>query len=214
MPGRTSSTSKPRSPTATGYVAFVSGSPDSPRLEIAPLDVGPTMRDGRVGPAARRSSPARRSRRRSPTASDCRPTAPSRRRRQPVRLPDARAAVLRDAPPRPEVARRSATRCTTSWSHLIAAAGGRTLALFTSWGALDHAAAAVRDRIVPYRSSPSATCPSRRSSRAFAEPRRDLPVRHDRAVPGRRRPRLDAVARRDRQAPVPPTRRSAAVGAA
>jgi ATP-dependent DNA helicase DinG len=31
--------------------------------------------------------------------------------------------------------------------HLIGAAGGRTLALFTSWAALDHAAAAVRDRL-------------------------------------------------------------------
>ena len=29
-----------------GYVAFVSGSPDSPRLEVAPLDVGPAMNDG------------------------------------------------------------------------------------------------------------------------------------------------------------------------
>ena len=29
-----------------GYVAFVSGSRDSPRLEIAPLDVGPTMAEG------------------------------------------------------------------------------------------------------------------------------------------------------------------------
>ena len=29
-----------------GYVAFVSGSPDSPRLELAPLDVGPAMAEG------------------------------------------------------------------------------------------------------------------------------------------------------------------------
>ena len=29
-----------------GYVAFVSGSRDSPRLEMAPLDVGPTMDEG------------------------------------------------------------------------------------------------------------------------------------------------------------------------
>ena len=29
-----------------GYVAFVSGSRDAPRLEIAPLDVGPAMTEG------------------------------------------------------------------------------------------------------------------------------------------------------------------------
>ncbi|HEU4841984.1 MAG TPA: ATP-dependent DNA helicase, partial [Ilumatobacteraceae bacterium] len=29
-----------------GYVDYVSGSPEQPRLEIAPLDVGPTLRDG------------------------------------------------------------------------------------------------------------------------------------------------------------------------
>ena len=63
------------------------------------------------------------------------------------------------------------------------------------------------------RSSPSAICPSRRWSRAFAGRRRDVPVRDRRAVPGRRRPRVDALARRDRPDPVPPARRSAAVGA-
>ena len=29
-----------------GYVDFVSGLPESPRLEIAPLDVGPALREG------------------------------------------------------------------------------------------------------------------------------------------------------------------------
>ena len=29
-----------------GYVAFVSGSRDAPRLEVAPLDVGPAMAEG------------------------------------------------------------------------------------------------------------------------------------------------------------------------
>ena len=47
---------------------------------------------------------------------------------------------------------------------LITAAGGRTLALFTSWRAMDEAAAAVRGDRAVHRSSPSATCPSRRWS--------------------------------------------------
>ena len=46
--------------------------------------------------------------------------------------------------------------------------GGRTLALFTSWKAMDAAAAAVKDRW-PCRCSPSATFRRRRSVKAFSD---------------------------------------------
>ena len=67
-----------------GYVAFVSGSPDSPRLELAPLDVGPTMARGRVveahGDPHQRHHPdiARRHGSASPPTGSTRPTSGAR----------------------------------------------------------------------------------------------------------------------------------------
>ena len=90
--------------------------PSSRGSEIAPLDVGPALRERRVGAAHggphQRDHPGAR----SPNAVGLSPVEHRRRRRrQPVRLPAPGAAVLRDAPARP--ARRSATGrpCTTSW---------------------------------------------------------------------------------------------------
>jgi ATP-dependent DNA helicase DinG len=129
-----------------GYVDFVSGSPDLPRLEIAPLDVGPTMRDGVWG---------------SRTAILTSATIPISLRERvglpadgtdvadvgspfdyphqallycAMHLPDPRHDTYRAAVHDELVA-------------LIGAAGGRTLALFTSWKAMDLAAAAVRERV-------------------------------------------------------------------
>ena len=132
--------------TRTGYVAFVSGSPEYPRLEIAPLDVGPVLASGvwdrrtavltsatipsslgsRVGLPAGRSDTLDVG---SPFDFEhhgllyCA-----------LSLPDPRAPG-RDLAAHQEIAA------------LIQAAGGRTLALFTSWKAMDAAAAAVRMQI-------------------------------------------------------------------
>ena len=94
------------------------------------------------------------------------------RRREPVRLRVTGVALLRDAPPTAEVAAITATRSPTNWSHLIGAAGGRTLALFTSWAALDHAVAAVRDRVdVPILTQRDLPKPALVNAFAASEPK-------------------------------------------
>jgi len=127
-----------------GTVPFVSGSRDNPRLEIAPLDVGPILQAGVW---------------QQHTAILTSATIPSSLSRR-VGLPEANTteadvgspfdyssqAILYCAmhlpPPkspkfRPAVADELIA--------LIEAAGGRTLALFTSWAAMDDAVEAVRD---------------------------------------------------------------------
>ena len=131
----------------TAYVDFVSGSPEQPRFELAPLDVGPTLRDGvwaatDGGPdqchdpvvAGGAVGLARRRHRRA-------------RRRQPLRLRPPGAALLR--PPHARSPRSAGYREAVhdELAALITAAGGRTLALFTSWKAMDPAAAAVRGAV-------------------------------------------------------------------
>ncbi len=129
-----------------GYVAFVSGSREMPRLEIAPLDVGPTLKKG-VWDAH--------------TAVLTSATIPASlidRVGLPADAVDvidvgspfdyANNAILYCAlhmpdPRSPQFAAAVADELVA----LIAAAGGRTLALFTSWKAMDAAAAAVRDRV-------------------------------------------------------------------
>ena len=103
---------------------------------------------GRVDASARRSSRARRSRRRwrSRVGIPTRPRRPGRRR-QPVRLRGALDAVLRDAPPEPELADDFRAAVHDELEALITAAGGRTLALFTSWRSMDEAADALRGRV-------------------------------------------------------------------
>lgn len=129
-------------------VPFVSGRAEFPVLEIAPLDVGPTMAasvwgertavltsatiPGRL--AERVGLPADRT-----TSDDV--GSPFDYAEQAIlycamHLPKPNAPGFRDG-----VAEELAG--------LISAAGGRTLALFTSWAAMDDAVAKVRDR-VPY----------------------------------------------------------------
>jgi ATP-dependent DNA helicase DinG len=129
-----------------GTVAFVSGSADNPRLEVAPLDVGPALRSGvwerRTAILTSATVPA---------------TLAGR-----VGLPDGTTDQVDVGSPfdyptqallycamhlPPPKSPRYRDAVADELVHLIAAAGGRTLALFTSWAALDHAAAAVRARL-------------------------------------------------------------------
>ncbi len=129
-----------------GTVPFVSGSRDAPRLEIAPLDVGPTLSAGvwatrtailtsatiptslsrRVGLPADRTSEADVG---SPFDYEQQAVLYSAMHLPPPKSPNFRPAVADEL------------------IHLIGAAGGRTLALFTSWAAMDAAVEAVRDEV-------------------------------------------------------------------
>ena len=131
---------------AGSRVDFVSGGPSNPRLEIAPLDVGPLLREGvweqRTAVLTSATIPVSLVQRAGfpPTTVDeadvgspfdyphnallyCA-----------MSLPDPRHAGYRDA-------------VHNELAALISAAGGRTLALFTSWAAMDAAAAALADRV-------------------------------------------------------------------
>ncbi len=129
-----------------GYVAFVSGSRDSPRLEVAPLDVGPTMAEVVWG---------------DHTAILTRATIPpSLARRVGI---DADAVEVADVGSPFDYESNSMLYCAIHLPNpnsdgfrakvhdeleaLITAAGGRTLALFTSWRSMDEAAEALRERI-------------------------------------------------------------------
>jgi ATP-dependent DNA helicase DinG len=126
-----------------GSVAFVSGSPEFPRLEIAPLDVGPVLA---AGVWAHR------------TAILTSATMPSSLAARVGLAEDRIETIDVGSPfdyehhgllycamhlPDPRSPQRSAA-VHQEIAALIAAAGGRTLALFTSWKAMDEAAAAVR----------------------------------------------------------------------
>ena len=130
-----------------GTVPFVSGSRESPRLEIAPLDVGPTLTEGvwkqrtailtsatiPVSLAARVGLPAEQT-----NSADV--GSPFDYQHQ---------ALLYCAMHLPQPKATDAFRAAVADElvHLIAAAGGRTLALFTSWAAMDAAVAVVRDKV-------------------------------------------------------------------
>jgi ATP-dependent DNA helicase DinG len=127
-------------------VPFVSGSADHPRLEIAPLDVGPTMNEGVwskrtaiLTSATIPTSLAARVGLPEPTTHTADVGSPFDYERQgllycAMHLPAPKSPKFRDAVADELVA-------------LIDAAGGRTLALFTSWAAMDHAVDAVRGRV-------------------------------------------------------------------
>ncbi|HEY0518160.1 MAG TPA: ATP-dependent DNA helicase [Ilumatobacteraceae bacterium] len=129
-----------------GYVAFVSGSPDNARLEIAPLDVGPVLAAGIW------------SKRTAVLTSATLPTTVAHR----VGLPDGSYTQMDVGSPFDYGANallycalhlpdprspQFAAAVHDELAALITAAGGRTLALFTSWKAMDAAAAAVRARV-------------------------------------------------------------------
>ncbi|CAB4556642.1 MAG: DEAD/DEAH box helicase [Actinobacteria bacterium] len=129
-----------------GSVAFVSGSPDAPRLEIAPLDVGPVLEEGVW------------SRRTAVLTSATVPSSLAARVGLAPRSVDTidvgspfdyeHHGLLYCAMHLPDP--RSPQRAAATHDEiaaLITAAGGRTLALFTSWKAMDEAAAAVRLKV-------------------------------------------------------------------
>jgi ATP-dependent DNA helicase DinG len=146
MVGRTMEAVETALGAAEGTVPFVSGSRESPRLEIAPLDVGPTLD---VGVWQERTAIL---------TSATIPTSLARR----VGLPEERTddfdagspfdyehqAMLYCAMHLPEP-RSPGFRAAVAdeLAELIRAAGGRTLALFTSWAAMDEVVEAVRDEV-------------------------------------------------------------------
>ncbi len=132
-------------------VAYVSGTDVTARLEIAPLDVGPTLAKSvwstTVGVLTSATVPATLSQRVGLHLVDT-PVdtldvgSPFDYEQQgllycAMHLPDVRASEF-------------ATKAHEELIALIRAAGGRTLSLFTSWRAMDAAAEAVR-AVVPYK---------------------------------------------------------------
>lgn len=134
-------------------VPYVSGGPDHPKLEIAPLDVGPVLEAGvwspHVAVLTSATLPAALPQRIGLVGANGKPTG------RPVEVVDVgspfdyQANALLYCPvhlPDP----RSSDFMARSQEELIAlltAAGGRTLALFTSWKAMDAAAEAVRAQV-------------------------------------------------------------------
>lgn len=135
-------------------VAYVGGGPDHPRLEIAPLDVGPVLAAGvweshtavLTSATIPSSLPQRLGLDRADRSGDGAPAftvvdvgSPFDYQRHALlycamHLPDPRSAGY-------------AAATHDELAALITAAGGRTLALFTSWKAMDAAAEAVRARV-------------------------------------------------------------------
>lgn len=127
-------------------VTFVTGSPDHPRLAIAPLDVGPALSaqvwSQRTAVLTSATIPAGLSTRLGmPAGSTDELTVES-----PFDYPTNSLLYCALHLPDPrEPAFRAGVH--EELIELIAAAGGRTLALFTSWAAMDEAATAVRPHL-------------------------------------------------------------------
>ena len=94
---------------------------------------------------------------------------------------------------------------------LINAAGGRTLALFTSWRAMNAAVDALSDRL-PFPLLSQSDLPKPALIEAFSDERGDLPLRHPRLLAGGRHPGADPQPGDPRPHPVPPARRTGAAG--
>ncbi|MGA7759460.1 MAG: ATP-dependent DNA helicase [Ilumatobacteraceae bacterium] len=129
-----------------GYVAFVSGSPDSPRLEVAPLDVGPAMNEGvwsqRTAILTSATIPSSLAARVGIAGDD---------------------VIVADVGSPFDYEHNSMLYCAMHLPNpnsegfraavhdeleaLITAAEGRTLALFTSYRSMDEAADALRERL-------------------------------------------------------------------
>ncbi len=130
----------------TADVAFVSGSAEQPRLEVAPLDVGPLLRERAWSQCTAVLASAT-----VPASLVARVGLPEDAVEVldvgspfdyehhgllycPVELPDPRSPQRADA-------------VHAEIEALIGAAGGRALVLFTSWRAMDEAATALRPRL-------------------------------------------------------------------
>jgi ATP-dependent DNA helicase DinG len=129
-----------------GYVAFVSGSRESPRLEIAPLDVGPTMAEGvwskRVGILTSATIPSSLAERVG--------IEPTKVETVDVGSPfdyesNSMLYCAMHLPNPNSDGFRAAVH--DELEALIEAADGRTLALFTSYRSMDEAAEALRERV-------------------------------------------------------------------
>jgi ATP-dependent DNA helicase DinG len=152
---------------ASTSVAFVSGTRDSPRLEVAPLDVGPTLKAGiwdqHTAILTSATVPSSLTTRLGIPAED-------------VDVIDVGSpfdyasngllycALHMPDPRSPQYAAAVADELVA----LITAAGGRTLALFTSWKAMDAAATAV-DARVPNRVLTQREMPKNALVKAFSE---------------------------------------------
>ena len=153
--------------TNEGYVAFVSGSKDAPRLEIAPLDVGPTLKKGIWDEHTAVLTSAT-----IPASLTERVGIPS----DSVDVIDvgspfdyASHAILYCALHMPDPrSDQFAKAVADELVGLITAAGGRTLALFTSWKSMDAAAEAVAAK-VPNRILSQREMPKTALVKAFSE---------------------------------------------
>ena len=146
-------------------VAFVSGPPDSPNLEIAPLDVGPVLREGiwfkHTAILASATIPdglAQRVGIPEDGVTELEVDSPFDYEHNgllycAIHLPDPRHPTY-------------AAKTHEELVGLITAAGGRTLALFTSWRAMDEAAEAVRAKI-PFKVLTQRDLPKRALIEAF-----------------------------------------------
>jgi len=129
-----------------GFVAFVSGSRDAPRLEVAPLDIGTVMDEGvwnkRTAILTSATIPTSLAHRVGLADDDVDTVdvgSPFDYEEQSLlycalHLPNPNAPSFRSA-------------VHDELEALITAAGGRTLALFTSWSAMDEAADELRSRL-------------------------------------------------------------------
>ena len=153
--------------TNDGYVAFVSGSKDMPRLEIAPLDVGPTLKKGIWDEHT------------AVLTSATIPASLTERVGIPAESVDvidvgspfdyASHAILYCALHMPDPrSDQFAKAVADELVGLITAAGGRTLALFTSWKAMDAAAEAVAGK-VPNKILSQRDMPTTALVKAFSE---------------------------------------------
>lgn len=125
-------------------VIFVSGAPNSLRLELAPLDVGPTLADGiwskRTAVLTSATVPRNLAERIGLEGADLVDVgSPFDYEEQ------ALLYCAMHLPPPNDPAFRAGVH--DELAELMTAAGGRTLALFTSWSAMDEAAAALRERV-------------------------------------------------------------------
>ena len=130
----------------SSYVAFVGGSEEYPRLEIAPLDVGPTLQEGvwskRTAILTSATIPPHLAGRvglAEGTVDEIGVESPFDLEHHgliycALHLPDPRHASFSSA-------------MHAELEALITAAGGRTLALFTSYKAMDAAATALREKL-------------------------------------------------------------------